>query len=87
MLAQARTLLTASQAREAALHEEVLALDRETDARVEGMVNLLKGVKDSTTSNTEVANTKRQAIEGLKRWVGQLFGGSSPPGPKPCRKW
>lgn len=71
-LERTRAQLTASRAREAALREELVGLDRETDAKVEELVNMLKGVKDSTASNTEVQNTKKQAIDGLKRWV-QLY--------------
>ena len=68
-LERAKGLLAASQQREKALVDEVLALDKETDARIQELVDLLKGVKDSTASNTEVAQTKKQAVEALRRLV------------------
>ncbi len=72
MLERTRSLLAASRQREAALRDDVMALDAQTDARVAELVSLLKNVQDSTESKTEVMHTKKQAIEGLKKWV-QLY--------------
>jgi hypothetical protein len=71
-LARTKSQLAASQERETVLREEVVALDAQIDARVDELVSLLKGVQDSTESKTEVMNTKKEAIEGLKKWV-QLY--------------
>ena len=72
LLERARAQLAASRQREAALRDEVLDLNRQADARVGELVSLLKGVRDSTESKTEVMNTKKEAIAGLEKWV-QLY--------------
>jgi hypothetical protein len=69
MLARSQAQLAQAQAKAAAIQEDVLSLDREIDARVDEIVALLKGAKDSTESKTEVMNVKKEAIESLKKWV------------------
>lgn len=68
-LEHARALLAESQARENAIRSELLDLDRQMDARIDETVALLKGIKDSTESKTEVANVKKQAVEALEALV------------------
>ena len=68
-LENARILLAKSSAKEAALRADLLAIDDQIDAKVDEAVAMLKNVKDSTDSKTEVANIKKQAIEGLEKWI------------------
>ena len=68
-LAQTQAQLAQAQARVASIQEEVLALDREIDARVDELVALLKDARDSTESRTEVMTTKKAAIESLQKLI------------------
>ena len=61
--------LAQQQARVNALRQEVLDLDRQIDARVEEIVQLLINTKDSTESGADVMNTKKEAVAALQKWL------------------
>ena len=69
LLNRSQSLLAQSQSKAAAIQADVLALDQEIDARVAEIVTQLTSVQDSTDSNTAVMNTKKAALESLKKWV------------------
>lgn len=68
-LARTQAQLAQAQAKVTSIQEEVLGLDREIDARVDELVALLKGARDSTESRTEVMTTKKAAIESLQKLI------------------
>lgn len=68
-LARAQQMLSQEQAKVKALEQELLALDKEIDGQVEGLVQRLKTSEDSTPSKTQVMNTKKEALASLDKWV------------------
>lgn len=68
-LARAQAMLAQSQAKTEALQQEMLALDDQIDARINELVELLKGARDSTESKTKVMDVKKKTIESLEKFL------------------
>lgn len=64
-----RRTIEMRERRLADLTEEISTLARRTDSRIEELVNLLSGVRDSQQSRRNVSQIKAQAIEGLRRMI------------------
>lgn len=57
------------EARLSDVAEDIIRLDKRVEEGVNRVVKLLAGVSDSEASRTNVANTKGEAIEGLKKMI------------------
>ena len=51
------------------LTEEISTLARRTDSRIEELVTLLSGIRDSQQSRHNVSQIKAQAVQGLRRMI------------------
>ena len=57
------------QERASALSDDIKRLDERLESQIQKIVTKLEKVKDSTSSQVRVAQTKENAIEGLKRTI------------------
>jgi uncharacterized phage infection (PIP) family protein YhgE len=61
--------ITQREERLAEWGQDVISLNTRIDKRVDGLVTLLTGLRDSQESKTNVTQIKKEAIEGLQRGI------------------